>query len=111
MRSRNIQADILACLSDGKFHTTNEIAQEIEVCQKTVKRHIQSLAYRHNIETFCGGDRKGGVRLVEEKKVSLKGLSNNDLQLIIGAIDLLQESNLAIKVFSNRLKLQLEREE
>ena len=111
MKSRNIQADILAVISDGKVHTTNEIAEKIEVSQITVKRHIQSLAYSHNIETFHGGDRKGGVRLITDKQISLKGLDNDELQLIIEAIESLQDSNMAIKVFTTRLKSQLQKKE
>lgn len=102
MRSRNIQADILAVLSDGKIHTTYEIAEEVETSQITVKRHIQDLAYRYNIKTFHGGDKKGGVRLVKNE-ISLDGLSNDDLQRIIEAIGLLQNPSMAIKVFAKRL--------
>lgn len=111
VRSRNIQADILNVLLDGNVHTTREIASEVEVSQSTVKRHIQTLAYRYNIETFHGGDKKGGVQLIVEAQVSLKGLNNNDLQLIIRAIDSLQGSSMAVKVFSKRLKLQLKQGE
>lgn len=56
-------ADILNVLHDGKVHTISEIAEIVEVSYPTVQRHIQSLAYRYPIETFCGGENKGGVYL------------------------------------------------
>lgn len=108
MVSRNIQADILDVLSDGKLHTLNEIAEKVEVCKMTVYRHIQALTYRHNIETFHGGDKKGGVRLITDNKVSIEGLDSNDLQHIINALESLQDSSMAVKVFAKRLQLQLE---
>lgn len=107
MRSRNIQADLLNILFDGKVHTTKELAEKIEVSQITVKRHIQSLSYRYDIETFHGGDKKGGVKLNVDKQVSLKGLTDNDLQQIIGAIESLQDSSMAIKLFTKRMLAQL----
>lgn len=107
MKSRNIMADIISILKDGKIHTTSEIASEIDVCTRTVKRHIESLSYRFNISTFRGGVKKGGIRLHIERSFSTEGITNNDLQLIIRILDSLQESTFGIKTFSNRLKIHL----
>lgn len=104
VRSNNIQADILNCLLDNKVHTTREIAEECEVSQKTVKRHIQALSYRFNIETFNGGIDRGGVRLVGKKKIDIDYLKNDELQLIIEQLELLQNSNSNIKKFVNTLR-------
>ena len=107
MKSRNIMADIISILKDGKFHTTSEIASEVDVCTRTVKRHIESLSYRFNISTFRGGVKKGGIKLIVEKSISIEGVTNNELQLIISTLDSLQESTMGIKTFSNRLKIHL----
>jgi len=63
LRSSSITADILNVLMDGKIHTMREIADELGVSWRTVQRHIQSLSYRYPIETFCGGEKRGGVYL------------------------------------------------
>ena len=107
MKSRNIMADIISILQDGKIHTTSEIASEIDVCSRTVKRHIESLSYRFNITTFRGGLKKGGIKLHIEKSISTEGITSNELQLIISVLDSLQESTVGIKTFSNRLKIHL----
>ena len=62
-KKSSITADILNALSDGKIHTLQEIADEIEVSKITVYRHIQSLSYRYPIQSFCGGINRGGVYL------------------------------------------------
>lgn len=108
VRSNNIQADILNCLFDYKLHTTKEIAETCEVSQKTVKRHIQALAYSFNIQTFTGGIDRGGVRLISEQKVSVEKLTSDDLQLIIEQLESLQDSNVRIKSFINKLSTQQE---
>ena len=104
MRSRNIQADILDYISDGKVHTLQEIADAVEVCKKTVHRHIQALAFRYKIDTFCGGIDRGGIRLNIEKKLDVDYLKDDELQLIIGQLELLQNSNVNIKKFIKSLR-------
>lgn len=108
MRSNNIQADIFNFISDEKLHTMSEIADYVEVNEKTVRRHIQSLSYRFNIETFKGGIDKGGVRLISEQKVSVEKLTSDDLQLIIEHLESLQDSNVRIKSFIHKLSTQKE---
>ena len=80
LRKSSITADILNILSDCKVHTTKDIADEIEVSQKTVKRHIQSLSYRYPIQTFCGGINRGGVYL--NKDYIQKQNANVDQKLL-----------------------------
>lgn len=106
MRNKNIQADILALISDGKVRTLQTIADKVEVSKITVFRHIQSLSYRFNIETFCGGIDRGGVRLIAEPKVSVEMLNPNDLQLIINTLSSLQNGNVRIKSFIHKLSTQ-----
>ena len=93
LRSSSITADILNILSDGKVHTSQEIASELEIHKNTVQRHIQSLAYRYPIETFHGGDKKGGIFL--DKKYIHDGRiwSKDELQVIEKALGLLQKSD------------------
>mgnify|MGYP002798866830 CR=1 FL=1 len=92
LKKSSITADILNILSDCKIHTTQEIADEIEISQKTVKRHIQSLSYRYPIQTFCGGINRGGVYLPKNYIYQGQTLTNDELQIIGRALKLLQKS-------------------
>jgi predicted DNA-binding transcriptional regulator YafY len=83
LRSSSITADILNVLTDGKIHTMKEIAREVEVSESTVKRHIQSLSYRYPVETFKGGDKRGGVYL--DKRYILQGHILTKPEIAIGA--------------------------
>lgn len=111
MRSSDIIADILAVLSDHKIHTMSEIAEEVETSRQTVHKYISSLSYRYNIETFVGGINRGGVRLIEKKKVNIEYLKADELQLIIGQLELLQSSNVNVKRFINSLAANVKKEQ
>lgn len=93
LKKSSITADILNFLSDGKIHTLQEIADEVEVSKMTVRRHIQSLSYRYPIQTFCGGINRGGVYLDKNYIYQGATLSNNELQLIVKGLSLLQKTN------------------
>lgn len=93
LKKSSITADILHVLNDGKIHTLQEIADEVEVCKQTVCRHIQSLSYRYPIETFKGGDKRGGVFLDKSAIHQGKILTRDELQIISKALRLLQESD------------------
>ena len=92
LKKSSITADILHVLHDGKVHTLQEIADEVEVSYCTVQRHIQSLSYRYPIETFKGGDKRGGVFLDKSAIHQGKILTRDELQIISKALRLLQES-------------------
>ena len=92
LKKSSITADILHVLNDGKVHTMQQIADEVEVSERTVRRHIQSLSYRYPIETFVGGDKRGGVFLDKSAIHQGKILSRDELQIISMALRLLQES-------------------
>ena len=92
LRKSSITADILNILTDGKIHKIDDIANEVEVCRRTVERHIQSLSYRYPIETFKGGDSKGGVYLDKKYLHQGKIRSRDELQIISQALELLQKS-------------------
>jgi predicted DNA-binding transcriptional regulator YafY len=96
LRKSSITADILNFISDGKLHTYQEIADEVEVSYSTARRHIQSLSYRYPIEIFCGGERKGGVYLDKRFMEQGKMRSNDELQLIRQGLELLQKSGLDV---------------
>lgn len=108
MKARNIQADILQFLSDGKIHSMSEIASEIEVSRRTVLRHIQALSYRLDIQTFKGGVDRGGVRMIIDKKVTVEKLDDNELHLIIDKLSSMQNATVNIKKFINDLTLMKE---
>lgn len=64
MKSADVTADILNYLSDGKVHTLDEIACEIECSKSTVQRHISSLSYRYPIISIRGGAHENqGIKL------------------------------------------------
>ena len=93
LRSSSITADILNFISDGKRHTYQEIADEVEVSYRTVRRHIASLSYRYPIEVSSGGKDKGGGVLLDKKYLNQgKIRSRDELQIISKALRLLQES-------------------
>ena len=96
LKKSSITADILSLLSDGKVHTLQEIADEVEVSKITVHRHIQSLSYRYPIETFCGGINRGGVYLDKDYIYQGSTLTNDELQLINKALLLLQGQNACV---------------
>lgn len=106
LRKSSITADILNAISDGKVHTLQEIADEVECSKSTVKRHIQSLSLRYPIQTFHGGERKGGVYLDKRFMEQGKMRSNDELQLIRQGLELLQKSGLDVdqKKLSKLLK-------
>ena len=92
LKKSSITADILSILSDGKVHTIQDIALEVEVHYNTVRRHLQSLSYRYPIETFCGGINRGGVQLDKKYLNQGKIRSRDELQIISQALRLLQKS-------------------
>lgn len=92
LKKSSITADILNALSDGKVHTIQDIACEVEVHYNTVRRHIQSLSYRYPIQTFCGGINRGGVCLDKDYIHQGKILTTDELQVIAKALTMLQNS-------------------
>ena len=92
VKSSSVTADILNYISDGKIHTLQEIADEVDVSKWTVQRHINSLAYRYPIETFCGGINRGGVFLDTKYIVQGKIITLEKLQILDKALILLQKS-------------------
>ena len=91
LKKSSITADILNVLSDCKVHTMQEIADDVEISEKTVRRHIQSLSYRYPIQTFRGGINRGGVCLDKDYIHQGKVLTNDELQVINKALTLLQK--------------------
>lgn len=90
-KSSSTTADILNFISDGKVHTLQEIADEVEISKKTAQRHIQSLSYRYPIQSFCGGINRGGIYLDKSYLYQGKTLTLDELQVINKALALLQE--------------------
>ena len=94
LKKSSITADIINILSDCKLHKMQEIADIVEVSEKTVRNHIKSISYRYPIQTFCG-NKNGGVKLDENYLFQGRILTNDELQIIGKALSLLQkdESN------------------
>ena len=92
LKASSITADILNILSDGKKHTMQEIADEVEVSERTVRRHIQSLSYRYPIETFCGGIERGGVCLQKEFCDGTRIFTREEVDIISKGLNMLQTS-------------------
>ena len=92
LKYASITGDILNVLSDCKVHTMQEIADKVEVTERTVRSHIQSLSYRYPINTFRGGINRGGVQLDEKYLHQGKIRSRDELQIISQALRLLQKS-------------------
>ena len=90
LRASSITADILNVLSDGENHTMREIAQIVEVSERTVRRHIQSLSYRYPIETFCGGIDRGGVKLDKKFCDGARTWTRDEINLLIEGLELLK---------------------
>ena len=91
LKYSSITADILNVLTDGKVHTMQEIADQVEVSQRTVRRHIQSLSYRFPIQTFKGGIQKGGVYIEKEFIYQGRIRTKEEIEIIKEALVLMKE--------------------
>ena len=91
MKSSDVTADIINFLSDGRIHTLQEIADEVECSTRTIQRHIASLRYRYPIENSFGNGKKQGVYLDKAYIYQGKIRSKDELQIIHKALRLLQE--------------------
>ena len=69
-----------------------EIADIVEVSERTVRNHIQSLSYRYPITTFRGGINRGGVYLDKNYLYQGQMLTRDELQVINKALTMLQNS-------------------
>ena len=108
LRSSSITADILNVLMDGKIHTMGEIARIVEVSRQTVHKHIQSLSYRYPIETFCGGDKKGGVYLDKAYMADGRVFTRAELQFgakVFGSLQRTDYQGDELKALDTFLKL------
>lgn len=108
LRSSSITADILNVLMDGKIHTMGEIARIVEVSRQTVHKHIQSLSYRYPIETFFGGDKRGGVYLDKAYIADGKVFTRAELQFgakVFGSLQRTDYEGDELKALDTFLKL------
>ncbi len=104
LKSSSITADILNVLSDGKRHTMQEIADIVEVSEKTIRRHVSSLSYRFPIETFCGGQERGGVKLDKRYIQNGKIRTKEELRFIKEGLLLLMEREGECDALTSLLK-------
>lgn len=106
LRASSITADILNVLSDGKKHTMQEIADVLEISERTVRRHIQSLSFRYPIETFCGGIERGGVWLDKKYTNGTRIFTKQEIDILLEGLKLLKErgENEAVDRLINEFK-------
>jgi len=93
---------------DGKIHTMGEIARIVEVSRQTVHKHIQSLSYRYPIETFFGGDKRGGVYLDKAYIADGKVFTRAELQFgakVFGSLQRTDYEGDELKALDTFLKL------
>ena len=93
LRAAYTIVDILNVLLDGKVHTLTEIAQEAERHRSTVQRYVAALSTRFPVETYNGGDKKGGVQFISESIFYSRILTRNQLAL---AAKLFMEADRAV---------------
>ena len=93
VKSSDVTADILNFIADGKIHTLQEIADEVECSKMTVRRHIDSLRFRFPILHCFGNGKQQGVFLDKTYTSQERIRTNDELQIIHKALVLLQESN------------------
>lgn len=96
MRSRYIQNRIFAILSDCQLHTIKEIADELEINESTVYRHIRDLSENYTITTFTGGREHGGTRLVDLKGNNI--LSKDEIEQVIAILSKIKEDYLITEI-------------
>ena len=111
MKKYDVEASILEILEDNEIHSMNEIAEKLEISRLTVFRHIQTLSLHYDIETFKGGQIRGGVRLKTITKIDVSYLSQDDLQSVIGAIGLLQDPQGNIQRLVDNLANRIRKEQ
>ena len=98
MKRRDIQADILALISNGQNWKIKRLSEEIEVSYKTIYRHLHDMAYRLDIR-FYTGRLNGGVQLILERKISIELLTDEDIELIIITLSTVAKTNERITQF------------
>ena len=98
MKRRDIQADILALISNGQIWKIKRLSEEIEVSYKTIYRHLHDMAYRLDIR-FYTGRLNGGVQLILERKISIELLTDEDIELIIITLSTVAKTNERITQF------------
>ena len=91
LRKSSITADILNILHDCRIHKMRDIAVQVGVHERTVRRHVQSLSFTYPIETFKGGDKRGGVYLDKNAIIHGRIFKRSELQTIAEALTLFQD--------------------
>jgi len=86
MKKHEYTIDILRVLADGRFHSMQTIADEVEVNRTTVFHFVEILVMRGMAETFVGGAKFGGVRLLRPFLFNHLEISSVELQTIITAL-------------------------
>lgn len=110
MRKREIQADILAKLSDGRVWTIKEIAEELEVHYNTVYNHIHDLSYRFNIRIYKGGSNNGGVQFIKERSIKIEQIEEEELYRIYLKLMEIKVKSEGILLFISRLYQEIDKE-
>jgi len=86
MKKHEYTIDILRVLADGRFHSMQTIADEVQVNRTTVFHFVEILVMRGMAETFVGGAKFGGVRLLRPFIFNYIEVSNTEKQIIVSAL-------------------------
>ena len=92
MKSRYISIGIIYVLEDHKRHTMQRIAERLEICISTVKRHIADLSLFYPITTRHGYH--GGVQLLPKRKPD--DLTDEEIETTIGILKKFSSETTAI---------------
>jgi hypothetical protein len=74
-------------MNTEKRHTLASCAEYAEVSKSTAQRVLQTMAFHYPINTFHGGDAKGGISLDLKLTPNGKVLDNKRIDLIHKALD------------------------
>lgn len=79
--------------------TARELAQKLEISERTVYRYVDVLSYAH-IPIVCKKGRGGGIMIGEDFKLHAQYLDQEELQLLTSALDTLPLRQSATKLKS-----------
>lgn len=105
--NKNMIADIFTMLIDllnCPKMTARELAQKLEISERTVYRYVDVLSYAH-IPVVCKKGRGGGIMIGEDFKLHAQYLDAEELQLLQSALDTLPLKQSAAKLKSKLVSM------
>ena len=96
MRKRYVQGEILFYLSNGKLHTTRELAENVEVSEMTIRRHISDLSIKFPIVTNKGGIGGGGGIQMNKNGCTFSVFTDRELKIILQGLELMEQEETVL---------------